>query len=301
MGEDRDADARVGEDLVAIEIERRRQGIDDAIRYGGSVVRRRDLAQEQRELVSAQPRDRRIALAGARARHGVARAHTALESFCHLCEQAVARAVAEGVVHAFEVIEIEEEKRHQAAVTSRGVESGFESFEEEAAVRKAREAVVERQGANLFLGADAVGDVERQREYRAHPPVRAAHRGVVNVVHVFAGGERHGLLRALTLSGVEDQLHDVASVLRLVLGEHVRQSGAVDTLAIQPVAFGSGRGDEGGQDGRVPVEENDRRLLERGHEGPEDVLALRELLLASAQRRDVVEGDDRAGHPIVDA
>ncbi len=97
--EQRDADARGDVVILAADIHRQLQRIDDALRDGTSGIRIRNVAQDHRELVATQTRD------------GIAILHAGAQALRDDDEQLIARRVPDGVVHALEVIEVDVQQR----------------------------------------------------------------------------------------------------------------------------------------------------------------------------------------------
>ncbi len=91
----------MGEDLLALEDERRLEQLVDAAGGRDRIALGAD-SEEDRELVAPDSRD------------GVCRPDGGCESCADHREQAVARDVAEGVVDALEVVEVEEQHGHRS-------------------------------------------------------------------------------------------------------------------------------------------------------------------------------------------
>ena len=155
-GIERDADARVQELFLAADHERRGHRFDDVLRDRLRVARRLDLRQHDREFVAAE------------ARHRVGLADALLQTLGGLAQHVVAGLVAERVVDALEVIEIDDEQRELARLAVGLREAARELVHEVLAVRQRGQRVV--VGAHvelLVLGggrerhADAVAEVSR--------------------------------------------------------------------------------------------------------------------------------------------
>src|ERR1051325_289904 len=107
VGIDRHADARGDEGLAARERERRRQALEHLLRDRGRAFGRREVAENDDELVAAD------------ARHGIAAAHAGREAPRHLLQELVARGVALHVVHQLEVVEVAENDDELVAADAR--------------------------------------------------------------------------------------------------------------------------------------------------------------------------------------
>jgi hypothetical protein len=117
---------------VAVGLERLLRRREDATRHFGGTLRV-GLAQQQHELVAAQPR------------HRVLPAHLALQAARQLDQHRVARAVPERVVDGLEVVEVEEHQRQRRAVAVRAVQRHAAAVLQQRPVRQPGQGVVVRQ------------------------------------------------------------------------------------------------------------------------------------------------------------
>ncbi len=108
-----------------------------------------DAIDEQRELV-----------AGEAAEHGLRGQHAG-QPFGEHFEHAVARGMAEGVVHFLEVVHVQIKQRDAGARAQRARNGLLQQMLELHAVRDLGERVIARQVTDAPLGALAVGDVAR--------------------------------------------------------------------------------------------------------------------------------------------
>ena len=90
----------------------------------------------------------------------VAFADRRVQPFGHLDEQLVARGVSEAVVHAFEVVEIDEQDRDVARAPARARERELEVVDEKVAQREGGQPVVRRLVREALLELAALGDVD---------------------------------------------------------------------------------------------------------------------------------------------
>jgi hypothetical protein len=127
-----DADADVDEQLGRAERERRLHGVGDPLAHGlgRGAVARRQVADEDEELVAALPGDE------------VAGPHGGAQAVGHLAQQIVAEIVPERIVDALEVVEVGERERARAARRPRGIDGLVERGLEGGAVRQPGERVV---------------------------------------------------------------------------------------------------------------------------------------------------------------
>jgi hypothetical protein len=104
-------------------------------------------------------------------------------------QEVVAHGVAERVVDALEVVEVEKHDRERLGVASRGVESLGELFMETGAVRQLGEDVEIRQAVNLLYRARTLSRV-LQRTGDSFDPSRLVHQRLAEDVHVPQRRER---------------------------------------------------------------------------------------------------------------
>jgi len=174
----RDADAGRDDDLLLPELQRRAQGIQQALRDQRGVVGTGKVLGDDGELVAAEAGDGEGAVV-LRPRQRVDAAHAAGQERGHVLQQAVPRLVAQAVVHDLEAIEVEEHQRHRASRALRPLHGPLQPAAEERAVGQPGQAVVVGQAQQAVLRFAAVADVAQ-----AHQPV-AAGRG--------RAGQRHEL------------------------------------------------------------------------------------------------------------
>ena len=105
------------------------------------------VAQQDRELVAAEPRGR------------VDRAHAVGQAPGDHLEDLVAGGVAEAVVDVLEVVEVEEQHRHRPLVAAAPDERVLDAVAEQRAVRQPGERVVEGLVLEFVLEGLALGDV----------------------------------------------------------------------------------------------------------------------------------------------
>ena len=127
-----DADARVEHRHDAVERERAGQRVLQAPGQLGRQAAVRDPAQEHRELVAAEARQR------------VAAAHHLAQADGDLLEQAVARVVPERVVDLLEAVEVDQQQRGRLAAALGGRQRVRHAVVEQRAVGQVGEVVVQR-------------------------------------------------------------------------------------------------------------------------------------------------------------
>ena len=146
IGRDRDADADVGDDLVAVDLIGLDDRIADALGQRGCVRGVFHLGHDDGELVAAQARDR----------VGLARA--AAQALADQFQQLVADRMAERVVDALELVEIEAEHR-QAFAAFDAFELVLQRLAQQHAVWQVGQRVVARHVGDLALRPLPLGDV----------------------------------------------------------------------------------------------------------------------------------------------
>ena len=164
-----------------------------------------DLLEQDRELVAGQ------------AAGGVARADRVRQAARHLDEEAVAGAVAEGVVDVLEVVEVDQQDRRHRPAAAAPRERVGDAVGEEGAVGEPGQRVVERLVAELGLEVRAFGHVVRVDDQAAdrrvvEEVVRGPFEGKPAAVAMQEPGLAHDLpVRALR-DGREMAQEDVAIV-----------------------------------------------------------------------------------------
>jgi len=149
LGVGADADAGRHGDGVAGHEERRPQDVADAAAGVGPDRRgvARDVAQDDDELVAADPREH------------VAGPHHGAQAVGHLAQEVVARALAERRVRALEVVEVDREHGDLAAAAGGRVERDLHPLGDRRPVRQPGERVVGAQVLRPLLGRAPFGDV----------------------------------------------------------------------------------------------------------------------------------------------
>ena len=255
-----DADGRFDEEFALLHEERLGQDPEDLARHGGGVGLSRDPVEEEQKLVAAD------------AGHGVVLPDAAAQPIGDLDEKFVAGRVAERVVHALEVIEVEEhdDERLPAALGVQDRER--EPVVEEDTVREVRERVVVRLVPALLLGALAVRDVDEASVHdgvavglvhealvREHPhgapvPAPEADFEVHEDALLFEARDE-----GLPVAGVRVQVErrDPEDVLAGRVAEDAREGGvAIEDLPVERRAV---------QTREVPLEEEAVAPLRGGH------------------------------------
>ena len=147
LGIEADPDAGGDVQLVAADVERRPDRLEDLLRRLDRVLGVLQPAQNEDELVAAHARD------------GVLGAHRGAQAAAQRDQQGVADGVAQGVVDDLETIEIEEQDRQHLLMACALLERGGEAVVEQGAIGQPGQDVVGRMEQDLFLGRLARGDV----------------------------------------------------------------------------------------------------------------------------------------------
>src|SRR5262249_38838865 len=105
----RDADAGRDHDLVAADVDRRRELAEDPLGYDDGVIRTANVVKQHDEFIAAQPRREIFG----EPRDAVGRTYRSDDAARHLDQQLVAGGVSQTVVDDLEVIEIEKQDRNQ--------------------------------------------------------------------------------------------------------------------------------------------------------------------------------------------
>ena len=197
----------------------------------------RQALHEQRELIPGQPSD-----------HGLAR-HGARQPLREHLEHAIARAVAEGVVHFLEAVHVQVQHRHHLAAAQRARDGLLQYVVELHAVRQLGERVVAGEVADAALGALALGDVARHEDI-------ALELRVVAVDARTGEGHRNGLPAARAYHGLARFLRRLQQIEAgaLALLEHGDNAAAEEFLVgvtqqlarrqVRKLDHPVGRGDE---------------------------------------------------------
>ena len=141
------ADAGADHHLMALQVEGRGHGLDDASRQTRGPGHVLQAGLDHGELVAAQ------------AGHGVAFAHAAAQPLGGHAQQGVAQRVAQGVVDGLEAVQVDEVDGQLITVASAAGQGVGEVLLEEDAVGQLGQRVVVRQPRDLGLGPLALGDV----------------------------------------------------------------------------------------------------------------------------------------------
>ncbi len=145
--------------LVRAELERLLERVEQALGDQLGARRQRELLGDHDELVAAETPER------------VGVAHDAVEPRGDRLQQLVAGAVAERVVDALEVVEVDEQRRHRRLAATRAGEHLLDAVEDQRAVRQAGQRVVGGQERELLLAPREllVGPLALGLEALAHP------------------------------------------------------------------------------------------------------------------------------------
>ena len=151
-----DADARVHEGALPVDLERRAQRLDHAVGHAGRLGGVGHVLEQDRELVAAESRG------------GVAAAQAVVDALGDRHEQVIAGGVAEAVVDRLEVVHVEEEHGDPARLAHPAGKRVLDAIREQRTVGKARERVVEGAVGELILELLAVAHVAGGEEHAAH-------------------------------------------------------------------------------------------------------------------------------------
>ena len=170
--EKRDADARADEELVAADIDRGAQPLDQLLRYECRVLGAHHVGEHDGELVAGN------------ARHGIAGAHAGLQAARRLLQQLIAAGMAERVVHQLEFVEIHEQHAELRAVTARLHDHLGEAVGEQRPVGQPRQRVELREESEPAFALDAL------QAGREHARGRGEETGLVVAEGRRAWGQR---------------------------------------------------------------------------------------------------------------
>ena len=204
---ERDADAGAGIDLLPVDLDRVRDDLDQPARQRAGRLRAR-IALQHRELVAAEPRDR------------VVLADRAADALRDGAQQLVADRMAERIVHALEVVEVETEHGERLAQGRHAGQAFGHALVEQHAVRQIRQRVVPRHVRDALLGAMTLGDVLVDRDPAAlrHPLVRDLDHAPVGemAVHDEVAGLQRRDVGIVELVGGDVAVPVVAELVALV-------------------------------------------------------------------------------------
>ena len=136
-----DADRGVDLDFALVPLDRTPHGRGDLFSKRGDRDFRHADRQQQREFVSAKPRD-------GRAMRGYLE-----QAICDRAQHGVAGGVAVDIVDRLEAVEINQ--HHRESLGARRLERGLQRFGKEASIGEARERVVTRRGFGELLGHES--------------------------------------------------------------------------------------------------------------------------------------------------
>ena len=270
-----DAYARPGVKLLAVEIDRDGNNLQQLVGDLGSILGRGEIRENHEELIAAEPR------------HHVGFAQHLLDARRHLLEHDVAAVMAQRIVDGLEIVQVDEHDRHQGTVAARQRQYRTQALGQVGAIGQAGEHVVVREVLDARLGMFARGDVA----HRAHA-VRLAlddyglayqfHRDPVAVpvyhlglVRFFAPLAHVGAHRLMPFARHELPQLVPYDFIALVAGD--RKQRLVDI----------------GEDA-VLVKEN--AFAGRGRELAHALLAVANLLLGEPVARDIGDQNERAHH-----
>ena len=272
LREERDADAGLRVDAMAVDVERLLERVADLPSEGLGRLDVRLVGREDRELVTAH------------ACHGVGVAHRALESCGHRLEHGVTGLAPETVVDRAELVEVDQQHAVRRLRPVRGHDGPVHAVGEEGAVGKPGELVVEGpllQGLEVCLAA---GDVPQAADRnRAVADLHRAQADLHREVRVvLAAAHRLGRLLGALRPGEQ------APPVPRGFGDGVVMAGRDDVLQ-RPTDDLVGLVAE--QPAGREVERLDQALLVGGHDPVRHVVHQRARAhLAVVQRR--VEGRD---------
>ncbi len=157
VGIERNADARRGEAVALVQVDRLSEPLEDFAGHHPGVVRRTQIGKHQDELVAPQPG------------HRVLLAHAVRQPLRDLYQQTVARIVPECIVDILESVQVHEHHRYQGVRAPRILEQLAQPVHRQRSVRQAGESVetgladqtllVILAQADVFFQADVMGDL----------------------------------------------------------------------------------------------------------------------------------------------
>ncbi|MNZ67791.1 hypothetical protein D3C78_860470 [compost metagenome] len=151
-GEQADADADADEQALAVDLERRFHAVDDALRQSGGLAHLRAVLGQYGKFVTTQ------------AGQGHAVAQQRLQALTDHLEQLVADVVAEAVVNALEVVQVEQQQGAAALVGLGRRQCLLGAVVEQQAVGQVGERVVMSEIRQLTLGMLDRADVAEHRD-----------------------------------------------------------------------------------------------------------------------------------------
>ena len=146
VGRDRDADAGIARDLLALAVDRHAQRIQDLFGERRQLGLVAGPGLDDRELVAAEPC------------HQIVAADTGAQAVGDLAQQFVADLVAERIVDALELVDVDIEDRKRLAL-GKLRHAPLQMAAHQHAVGQVGQRVVMRHMRDALVGADALGDV----------------------------------------------------------------------------------------------------------------------------------------------
>ena len=196
VGAKGDPDTRLDHDVVAFQMQRSGDRLQDAPGDVRGIFAIVDLTQQDRELVAPEPGHGRGAAGQADAGDGIAAAQAAGQTLGERLEQTVAARVTQRVVDPLEAVEIEEQHGQLAALATDLCDRFVEHLPKMRPVRQTGDAVEERQLANPLLLQLALAIVLGDAD---HGPDRAIGRAHQSPGH----HHRDRLPRAIAILGFD--------------------------------------------------------------------------------------------------
>lgn len=193
-----DADAGRREQLLAGDPHRFLQHADQAARGGDHVLRIIDIGDQDRELVTAEPR------------HGVVGAQGPADARADFLEQFVADQMTDAVVDDLEAVEVEEQHREQPRrIAPEARQRVSEAIEQQRAIRQAGERIV--QGFVLQPQLDLLAHLDLVAQFAVG--VREFAGALVDPALEIGIGATQGILCMLALQRQRDVVRDEAQDL----------------------------------------------------------------------------------------
>ena len=224
-GVHRHANAGANAQLASVHRHALLQGVDDAVADGVGDFAGHLAVQHHQKLVAPEPR------------HGVARTHRAGNALGHDAQHLIARAVAFGVVHVLEPVEVNEQQRHRPVGVPRMQQRLLQPPLESGAVEQPGQRVVVGQVVLLPRDLDLRGHILHQRHDRGHLAVRVGQGRVEPLaVHLCAiTAHKTGLGPVLRLlAGLQPLQRLLQAVVRRCGGQQVRQEPPLQPRHMQP-------------------------------------------------------------------
>ena len=167
VGVDADADRRGHVDVVLLDLERLRDGVEQLLRDPAQHRRLLEVLDDHHEFVAAEAREQ------------VGLAQRRRQRLGHALQQLVADPVAERVVDVLEAVEVDEQHADAAAAALRLRDRLRQPLVQQQAVRQAGQRVARRHVLEALLGLDPRRHVLHEREDRRDLAVGVEQRRVV--------------------------------------------------------------------------------------------------------------------------